>query len=267
MADRVKPRQPSPGARTEIWDELWQQKTTPWDRFEPHPALIDALNEKTKILGTATEDGDETLRKKALIPGCGRGYDVLLFASHGYDAFGLDISQTAVDACQELDKEQGDDAIRYPLRDVTVGRGSRHFLAADFFVDDLSSHTSGGGFDIIYDHTFLCALPPELRPQWSKRMSELLAPNGSLICLEFPLAKPPNEGGPPHGLSSELYVQLFKEPGRDVRYAENGQVAPEDRSLDHPAGLLRVAHWSPARQPPGGNGTDMISIWKHGGSV
>jgi hypothetical protein len=67
-------------------------------------------------------------------------------------------------------------------------------------------------------------------------------------------------------LSSELYVQLFKEPGKDVKYAEDGQVAPDDRSLDHVSGLVRVGHWSPERQHPSGDGTDMISVWKHAGS-
>lgn len=122
------------------WDVMWQQKTTPWDRSEPNPALVDALNEKSDIVGspTSTENGNAMRRKKALIPGCGRGYDVSLFASHGYDAYGLDVSQTAIEACQELDKEQGDDDKRYPVRHTKVGRGSRHFLAVDFFGDDLS---------------------------------------------------------------------------------------------------------------------------------
>lgn len=258
MADRDQPLQQLPE-----WDRMWQQKTTPWDRSEPNPALTDALNEKSIIIGPSTQSGR---RKKVLIPGCGRGYDVLLFASHGYDAYGLDVSQTAVDACQELDKEQGDDDKKYPVKNTKVGRGSRQFLAVDFFEDDFSSHTNGG-FDIIYDYTFLCAIPPGMRPQWAKRMSELLAPDGSLICLESPLAKPPNAGGPPHGLSSELYMQLFQHPGRDVKYAEDGHVAPDGRSLDHSSGLVRVAHWSPARTHPVGKGSDMISIWKHATKV
>lgn len=263
MADRKEPRQQPAEAHTEFWDGLWQQQTTPWDRSEPNPALIDALKEKSDIIGSSTGIGDTTRRKKALIPGCGRGYDVLLFASHGYDAYGLEISQTAFNACQELDKEQGGDAMKYPVRDTKIGRGSRHFIVVDFFKDDLSSHTTGTGFDVIYDYTFLCAIPPELRPQWLKRMSELLAPDGSLICLESPLTKPPKAAGPPYGLSSELYMQLFKHPGRDVRYAEDGYVAPDEHSVDHPSGLVRVAHWSPARQHAVGKGADMMSIWKH----
>ena len=153
--------------------------------------------------------------------------------------------------------------MKYPVRDTKIGRGLRHFIVADFFKDDLSSHTSGAGFDVIYDYTFLCAIPPELRPQWSKRMSELLAPDGSLICLESPLAKPPNAAGPPYGLSSELYVQLFKQPGKDVRYAEDGYVAPDERPVDHPSGIVRIAHWSPARQHAVGKGGVMVSVWKH----
>jgi SAM-dependent methyltransferase len=166
MADLVKPPKPPAEVRTEDWDVMWQKNFTPWDRFEPNPALVDTLNEKSDIIDPNPQGSDATRRKRALIPGCGRGYDVLLFASYGYDAYGLDVSQTAVDACRELDKEQGEDAVRYPVRDTKLGRGSRHFLAADFFKDDLTSHTNGGSFDIIYDYTFLCALLPELRPQW-----------------------------------------------------------------------------------------------------
>lgn len=266
MTDNVTPRRQPTSASTSNWDDLWQQKTTPWDRSIPNPALIDALHEKSSILNSSPWV-DTRRRKKALVPGCGRGYDVLLFASHGYDAYGLDISQTAIEACKQLDSEQDTDATRYPPKDTTTTRGARNFLAADFFNDDLSSHTNGEGFDVIYDYTFLCAIPPNLRPQWSKRVSELLAPNGSLICCESPLAKPPKAGGPPHGLSSELYVQLFKQPGQDVSYAEDGHIAADERSLNLESGLVRVAHWLPARTHEIGRGTDMMSIWKHAKSV
>ena len=210
MDDREKLRQhfqDQPAeAHTGRWDALWQQKLTPWDRAEPHPALSDTLNEKRDLIGASTEKSEIVQRKKALIPGCGRGYDVLLLASYGYDAYGADVSQTAIDACNELNSEQAEDTAKYPIKDPSIGRGSRDFLLVDLFNDDLLSHTGGSKFDVIYDYTFLCAIPPQLRPKWSKKMSELLAPGGSLICLEFPLAKSPTAGGPPHGLSSELYV-------------------------------------------------------------
>lgn len=270
MDDREKLRQHFQNqpaeAQTGRWDAMWQQNITPWDRSEPNPALIDALSEKGDVIGTPAHGNDITQRKKALVPGCGRGYDVLLLASHGYDAYGADVSETAIQACKTLDKEQGDDAAKYPVKNEKLGRGSRNFLLADFFNDDLLSRAGGiGGFDLIYDYTFLCAIPPELRPRWSKRMSELLAPGGSLICLEFPLAKSPKAGGPPHGLSSELYVQLFKQPGSDVKYGDDGYAVPDDKELDIQHGLVRAAHWQPVRTHQVGKGTDWISIWKHAG--
>jgi SAM-dependent methyltransferase len=271
MDDREKLRQhfqDQPAeAQTGRWDAMWQQKVTPWDRSEPNPALIDALNEKKNILGPSTEKSEYVQRKKALVPGCGRGYDVLLLASYGYDAYGADVSQTAIDACIELDREQAEDTARYPIKDAAIGRGSRNFLLTDFFKDDLLAHTGGSKFDIIYDYTFLCAIPPQLRPQWSKRMSELLAPGGSLICLEFPLVKSPKAGGPPHGLSSELYVQLFKQPGEEVEYDDEGYVKSNDGELNKQTGLNRLAHWEPARTHQVGKGTDKVSIWQHAGST
>lgn len=269
MDDREKLRQhfqDQPAeAQTGRWDAMWQQNVTPWDRSLPNPALIDALDEKRDIIGASTETSDLVQRKKALVPGCGRGYDVLLLASYGYDAYGADVSQTAIDACNKLNQDQAEDTAKYPIKDAAIGRGSRNFLLADFFNDDLTSHTGGSKFDVIYDYTFLCAIPPQLRPKWAARMSSLLAPGGSLICLEFPLAKSPALGGPPHGLSSDLYVQLFKRPGEDVKYGDDGYVVSEDRELDSQSDLVRAAHWQPERTHQVGKGTDMISIWKHAG--
>jgi hypothetical protein len=270
MDDREKLRQhflgqPGP-EQTNKWDGLWQQGTTPWDRSVPSPALIDALSEKADTLGAAAVAGDSKTRKRALVPGCGRGYDVLLFSSHGYDAYGLDASQTAIDYCKALAQEQGDDNSKYPVKDEQLGRGEQKFVYADFFKDDFLAQTNGGKFDVIYDYTFLCALPPDMRPRWSKRMSELLAFNGHLICLEFPLTKPPTSGGPPHGLSSELYVELFKRPGEEVNYDQDGYVKPDGASTQSQEALVRVDHWQPARSHQVGAGSDRVSIWKHASS-
>lgn len=44
---------------------------------------------------------------------------------------------------------------------------------------------------------FFSALSPPQRPLWARRMTELLAPGGRLVCLEFPRSKPSSEPGPP----------------------------------------------------------------------
>ena len=75
--------------QTKGWDDMWQQEITPWDRHQPNPALLDALSSKKKISESPLRGDKRNVRKKALVPGCGRGYDVLLFASYGFDGQSL----------------------------------------------------------------------------------------------------------------------------------------------------------------------------------
>lgn len=254
------------------WEAMWQQNVTPWDRSAPHPILAGVLDDNRDIIGRPYEGFPDIIhRKKALVPGCGRGYDVSLLASYGYDAYGVDVSQTAIDACIELDKTQSEDTTKYPIKDTKIGRGSRNFVRADIFKDNTLArcHTGGMKFDVIYDHTFLCALPPQLRPKWSEQMSKLLAPGGSLLCLAFPLEKSPKAGGPPHGLSSELYEQLLSQPGQEVEYGDDGHVkpvVPGEQEIDDETGFVRVANIDASNPHEAGHGSDMFYIYQHVGS-
>lgn len=271
MDDREKLRQHfsklPPDQQADGWDAMWKQKVTPWDRALPSPALVDALNEKAEVFGRPLKEGKagdpaRPPRKRAFVPGCGKGYDVLLFTAYGYDAYGLDMSQIALDGARTLAQEQCRNA-KYPLRNGFEGRGGAKYIFGNFFEDDFLSQTDGGQFDVIYDYTFLCALPPELRPKWAKRMSELLSPTGHLVCLEFPLSKPPKSGGPPHGLTAGLYEELFNNPSREVRYNRDGYVNP-DRSGDVAEDALqRIARWKAERTHAAGQGSDHVSIWRH----
>ena len=255
-----------PDQQAGAWNAMWEQHITPWDRGEPSPALVDTLTSKTSLFGSPFQHSDtgKTVavppRKKALVPGCGRGYDVFLLAALGYDAYGLDTSELAVEGARQLADHPDRDSKYPPVKD---GRGEAKFFQADFFKDDFLTQTKGGGFDLIYDYTFLCALPPALRPRWAKRMSELLAPAGHLVCLEFPLQKEPKAGGPPHGLTGELYEQLLNRPGVEVKYNPGGYVLP-DRSVDLPQdALVMVERWKAERTHAPGMGSDHVSIWRH----
>jgi methyl halide transferase len=137
------------------WSALWDKGDfLPWDKGFPNPALVDLLDQRHALIGTAIVEGDgEQRRKKALVPGCGRGYDVLLLASRGYDAYGLEYSATAVKACEQEAKEHAD---KYPVKDPGLGRGSVQFVSGDFFKDDWFSKAGvEGKFDLIYDYTVL----------------------------------------------------------------------------------------------------------------
>lgn len=145
-----------PAKHGALWDNLWQDGTcTPWDRGYPNPALEDTLADRKDVLGTAApgDQSGSTARKRALVPGCGKGYDVLLLASFGYDAYGLDVSETVIRKCEDTAKQ---DADKYPARDQAMGKGNFKFVCGDYFSNDWGQLIDGGigeGFDLIYDYT------------------------------------------------------------------------------------------------------------------
>lgn len=92
MDEREKLRQHflalPPDEQVHGWNAMWEKEITPWDRNEPNPALVETLENKQYLIESPFKQvGDKTVRKKALVPGCGAGYDVLLLASYGYDAY------------------------------------------------------------------------------------------------------------------------------------------------------------------------------------
>ena len=135
----------------EGWSKLWEKgEFLPWDRGLPSPALIDTLINHKGVVGTAMVDGR---RKKALVPGCGRGVDVLLLQSIGYDAVGLEISLGAVKACLEYAKENDETSA---AKDERIGKGTRTFVHGDFYKNDWfkdAGMDDGDAFDLIYDYT------------------------------------------------------------------------------------------------------------------
>ncbi|KAG5914103.1 hypothetical protein E4U53_004709, partial [Claviceps sorghi] len=112
---------------------------------------------------------------------------------------------------------------------------------------------------------FLCALPPSARPNWSSRITQLLAPSGHLICLEFPSGKPLSEGGPPWGLTPEVYEALLSAPGTPVAYHDDtGRPVERVPAKPHPRALHRLSLIKPTRTHEGGEevpGRHMISVW------
>lgn len=164
------------------WDSLWAEGTATsigWDRGHSNAAFIDFLRapsnppishdanptpgapkpgtfehtEEVQLPAPLKEDGT---RRKALVPGCGTGYDVALLASWGYDAYGLEISKHAVDKANAFLNNSGEGALEgeYKTKDEKIGKGGAQCLLGDYF-DDAWVRAAGGeqGFDIIYDHT------------------------------------------------------------------------------------------------------------------
>ncbi|KAL0259756.1 hypothetical protein SLS55_005496 [Diplodia seriata] len=265
------------------WDDLWKEGDfLPWDKGFPNPALHELLTthvfsnrqkdvkEAERPLVPAPVNTETKRRKRALVPGCGKGYDVVLLASYGYDAWGLEVSSHAIELAKKWTREVEENEFhKYETIDKDIGRGSVNFVLGDFFKDDWLKETGGTEFDLIYDYTFLSALPPQLRPAWSLRMSQLLShdPHAALVCIEFPTYKEPNTGGPPFGCQPRTYEQHLSRPGEELKYGEDGHVV-EEHGEDgvvprNKHGLVRLVHFHPEQSHEIGKGTDFVSIWRH----
>lgn len=149
-----------PSSHGQKWDELWIENFLPWDRGGPNPALVDLLAEKKELLGISKGAEGKHGKKKALVPGCGKGYDVLLLSACGYDAYGLEISSGALEAAKKNEKEvvgDGPDDV-YKTREG-VKKGPITWLAGDFFKGEYFKDVKGEPkFDIIYDYTVSSSL-------------------------------------------------------------------------------------------------------------
>lgn len=188
------------------WDDFWKNGVKVGEYFDaekPLPELVTQLSARSLPRGG-----------RALVPGCGRGYDVEALVNSGMyeNVIGLDLSETAVEAAKEY------------LSTRSLG-GKYGAVAGDFFSRD----TVKDGFTLVYDYTFFCAIPIEWRGKWASRMKELVKVGGVLITVIFPVGKPRESGagGPPHGVSETDYAELLEGRG-GFRRKDGPRVLPDE---------------------------------------
>lgn len=161
-------------ASPEFWNPRYATARTPWD-FGGIPAPL------TRYLTAHPGHG-----ARALIPGCGSGYEVAAFAQAGYAVTAIDFSPPAVARARAC------------VGPALAGR----IIEGDYFTHDFAA----APFDLVYERTFLCALPPALWPQIVRRTATLLKPGGVLTGIYFFGEK---DDGPPFGLATDEPAQLF----------------------------------------------------------
>jgi SAM-dependent methyltransferase len=176
-----------------IWESKWEKGIAPGESFDksnPSPLLIKYLHEGLIPNG------------RALVPGCGRGYDVTALASDERYVLGLDISRTAVEKAKERAKS-------LPASEC-LNKSKIEFQTTSFF--DLKPANDSEKFHFIYDYTFLCALHPSTRTDWALQMSELILKDGILLTLIFPINST-RKVGPPYEVTLENYKELLEAVG------------------------------------------------------
>jgi SAM-dependent methyltransferase len=159
------------------WEQCYIEGHTPWNKGTPSPPLLEWVTQHQP-------------QGRALVPGCGVGHEVAMLVENGVDAVGLDLSPTAINMATAA----------YPA------------LSARFVVGDLFATPEAwrGGFDFVFEHTCLCALPPELRIDYEKAVRSLLKSGGLLVGIWFINPEmDPGESGPPFGIPVPELDALF----------------------------------------------------------
>jgi len=188
------------------WEQLWKEGVIPWDAQGVTPVIAHLL--KTNQIHNG----------RALVPGCGTGYDVVAMGNPDRIVTGLDISSTALQQAQLM-------AEKSPNAEYV------HFLNTDFF-----SFAPQHKFNLIFDYTFFCAIDPSLRARWAEKMAELLLEDGELLTLVFPLDD--HDGGPPFTVSLEAYKKVLSPHGFHLMSFEDDIPSVPGRK-----GLEKLARW------------------------
>ena len=157
-----------------FWDNKYKTNKTGWDLGQVSPPL------------KAYFDQLENKDLKILIPGGGNAYEAEYLFNYGFrNVFVVDLSHLAIENIKK----------RIP------SFPSSNLIHADFF-------EIGGIFDLVIEQTFFCALHPDLRAMYAKKMHSILKENGKLVGLLFNAAL--NEDHPPFGGNTEEYLTYFK---------------------------------------------------------
>ncbi|WP_417213175.1 methyltransferase domain-containing protein [Bizionia sp.] len=157
-----------------FWDSRYQNQDTGWD-----------LGEVSLSIKTYFDQLKDT-SLKILIPGAGNSYEAEYLFLNGFKNVCIaDLSKTALDNFKNR-------VPSFPSENL------RHTNVFDM----------NETFDIIIEQTFFCALNPNLREAYAKKMHSLLNPNGKLVGLLFD--KPLFTERPPFGGSKAEYITYFK---------------------------------------------------------
>lgn len=149
------------------WQARYEAADTPWDKGVEHPMIAHWAK-------TLPVDG------AIVVPGCGRGWDLLAWAKAfpQHSVIGIDLAPAAVASARKHCSG---------LPNVTV-------IHADFF--DLTQWYDGETVGLVWEHTCFCAIPPDLRDDYVRTVARLL-PSGAGLVGAFFTDIMDRDSGPP----------------------------------------------------------------------
>lgn len=183
--------------KSEFWDQAYQESRDGWEQNAPAKALKSIIPQlKLNAMRVA-------------VIGAGSAEDAAYLAELGHFVTAIDFSAEAIQRARSkfshLEKLK--------------------FVQCDAFHLPQSMY---GQFDMIFEHTFYCAVEPSKRSALVKQWSRLLSPKGFLLGIFFVMDKPQ---GPPYGgteweLKKRLdpsFHSLYWTRWREEDYSRAGQ--------------------------------------------
>jgi len=164
------------------WDDRYESGQTGWDLgtvSTPLKAYFDQLSDRDV---------------RILIPGAGNAYEAAYLLERGFT------NVTVVDLSETVTRRLEERFANYLGKGLTI-------CCEDFFAHQ-------GQYDRIIEQTFFCALSPDLREGYARKMRELLVPGGKLVGVLFDRDF---GGGPPFGGNRAEYEALFRPVFEEVR--------------------------------------------------
>lgn len=139
-----------------FWSDVYKSTNNnpPWNLNSPHPFLATTLPQ-LKIP-----------KSKILVLGCGYGHDAAFLAKAGHFVTAVDFSPQAIEGAKKL---YGD------IQNLKFERHDAFLLPAHF----------ENAFDIVFEHTFFCAIDPGKRNEIIKIWKNCLVETGHILGLFF----------------------------------------------------------------------------------
>ena len=178
------------------WQRHYDEGDLGWDLGQVAPPFIKLFESKTILPG------------KTLIPGCGRGHEVIYLAENGFEVTAVDYSPGAVNHLKSTVQE----------RNLKC-----EVLYLDFFGID-SSHN--GVYDLLIEQTFFCAISPEQRSFYVSTVARALKKGGMLAGLFYHTGE--EEGGPPFNTTREDIKKYFSD-SFEIRQLSKAEDSAEQR--------------------------------------
>jgi SAM-dependent methyltransferase len=174
----------------DFFERMYAEGHVPWDRGGPRPLLLD-WTQAQRLRGEG---------ERALVVGCGLGWDAELMAGLGFATTAFDVSETG----------------------IRMAREAHPGSAVDYRVADLLDLPAEWreAFDLVVECLTIQSLPPQLHERALAAVCECVAPGGRAFVLATAARDDDVEAdGPPWPLTRR---ELDRTPaGIQTRYVEH----------------------------------------------